>query len=509
MWWEFHRLMDLTPEQLIDEDDPIGLLDPDRADRRVAQGQADLALSLPGSGLRSGAAGHALRPDPQAGRTRTASCRLGRAARSSTSIAAALTVDIQRDPIDAASPGRSCRSPWLRTTAQHRSGSCELGEWVAEHGIDGDGPSRAVARSPPRPTAAGRAGSTAKPLRPTGRDRSRRGPPPRPRPRSDRPADPGATGFRQDVQRRPDDLYPARERRKRRDHRHQSQGHRQPARRGPARRADDGGRRRAADPARPSRQPPRRRSSRPRAKDAGDVAHPARRRPGEPGRRDVMAVGVAEDGRRGRRAVRRRSRPDLPGQRRRDGASASREHRAARRSAAARPAAAGLAPARRGPIGPCACPRGTRRRCPPDRGLFLETHVAAASRRSRVHLRGLLRRSPGVRGPPRGQRVVDDWRRSSTASARGCSTARRREPTTSRPTRRRRSPSSPDRLIEGGATWTDQAGLTRRIGWDDVLIVAPYNAQVGAIKRLAAAAPPASGPSTSSRARRPRSASTR
>jgi predicted RecB family nuclease len=28
MWWEFHRLMDLTPEELVDEDDPIGLLEP-------------------------------------------------------------------------------------------------------------------------------------------------------------------------------------------------------------------------------------------------------------------------------------------------------------------------------------------------------------------------------------------------------------------------------------------------------------------------------------------------
>ena len=28
MWWEFHRLLDLTPEQLVDEDEPIGLLEP-------------------------------------------------------------------------------------------------------------------------------------------------------------------------------------------------------------------------------------------------------------------------------------------------------------------------------------------------------------------------------------------------------------------------------------------------------------------------------------------------
>ena len=33
MWWEFHRLMDLTPEQLVDEDDPIGLLEPVGRDR--------------------------------------------------------------------------------------------------------------------------------------------------------------------------------------------------------------------------------------------------------------------------------------------------------------------------------------------------------------------------------------------------------------------------------------------------------------------------------------------
>ena len=28
MWWEFHRLMDLTPEELVDEDEAVGLLEP-------------------------------------------------------------------------------------------------------------------------------------------------------------------------------------------------------------------------------------------------------------------------------------------------------------------------------------------------------------------------------------------------------------------------------------------------------------------------------------------------
>ena len=39
-------------------------------------------------------------------------------------------------------------------------------------------------------------------------------------------------------------------------------------------------------------------------------------------------------------------------------------------------------------------------------------------------------------------------------------------------------------IVEGGSTWIDQAGTTHPVRWADVLIVAPYNAQVGAIRRL-------------------------
>ncbi|HEY7130911.1 MAG TPA: TM0106 family RecB-like putative nuclease, partial [Candidatus Limnocylindrales bacterium] len=39
-------------------------------------------------------------------------------------------------------------------------------------------------------------------------------------------------------------------------------------------------------------------------------------------------------------------------------------------------------------------------------------------------------------------------------------------------------------LVDGGATWIDEDGAERRIGWNDVLIVAPYNAQVAMIQRL-------------------------
>ncbi len=39
-------------------------------------------------------------------------------------------------------------------------------------------------------------------------------------------------------------------------------------------------------------------------------------------------------------------------------------------------------------------------------------------------------------------------------------------------------------LTSGGATWIDEHGRERALTWNDVLIVAPYNAQVGAITRL-------------------------
>ena len=39
-------------------------------------------------------------------------------------------------------------------------------------------------------------------------------------------------------------------------------------------------------------------------------------------------------------------------------------------------------------------------------------------------------------------------------------------------------------IVESGTKWIDEHGRMSRLGWSDVLIVAPYNAQVGAIQRL-------------------------
>ncbi len=38
-------------------------------------------------------------------------------------------------------------------------------------------------------------------------------------------------------------------------------------------------------------------------------------------------------------------------------------------------------------------------------------------------------------------------------------------------------------LVEGGSTWTDARGRKRPIGWDDVLVVTPYNAQVAELRQ--------------------------
>jgi uncharacterized protein len=39
-------------------------------------------------------------------------------------------------------------------------------------------------------------------------------------------------------------------------------------------------------------------------------------------------------------------------------------------------------------------------------------------------------------------------------------------------------------IVEGGSTWVNEDGDRLPVTWEEVLIVAPYNAQVGAIKRL-------------------------
>ena len=423
--------MDLTSEQLIDESDPIGGLEPVGPLGRPRQGQAGLALSVPGPGVRP-RAGPA-RSTSRAGvlAARTTSCSTWACGDLVAVDAAALTVDIKRVPSD---PHPTAIVPLgIFGTPQHRERLRDLGEWVAEHGIDADGPASGGARPPHRPAATGRPGGGGGPSRARARPTSRPhvGSPsssigPSSRSRAHRvPA--------RRTQRRPDDRDAA-------PCRHAASG--SPARVTRSSATCSGslessaadeevewscGRSSTAshtscyDDERVVRRQARRRRR-----------QPARRRPREPRRRHVLAVGLAEDGRRCRRAVRRRGRPDLP--RQRDRASPQRaEHSscsATRNSSTSRCRASHPPGADRSAL---AHVLGDDATLAADRGLFLETHMAAASRAHALHVRGLLRRSARVRAAPRDparrRRPIElRWRRAATD---GCARASAR--TTNRP----------------------------------------------------------------------------
>ena len=480
MWWEFHRLMDLTPEQLVDEDDPIGLLEPVGPVDDERKGKQTWRYRFPRPGLRPRAR-RGLRPGARSRRARTTTRSSGPSATSSRST----------PPSGPSTSGAPSTEPHPRAIVPARLGPdegttrtrlFELGELGRRPRDRGD---RAAPRRP-RPAV---------PAAAAGRPVARRAAAPRPaRPDLEaarrlalvaRPHDPRrsrAAGLGQDLHRRPDDRARCWPPASGSASRHEPQGHRQPPQGGPRgrrrSRASPSGRSRRATPDQVLDDP---RVT--RGKDATRRPGAARRRPGEPRRRDVLAVGVAEDGRRGRRPVRRRGRADLARQRGRDRPRDG-QPRPARRPAAARPAAPGHR-TRRAPTGRrWRTSSATRRRCRRPR--------ACSSRRPGGSIRTCApspRRCSTTTGSSRephldGQRSTPPDR-SSTAPARGCSTSRRSGADNE-------SPGEADAVaalarahrrgrVDAGSI--DDGRRSRPIGWDDVLIVAPYNAQVGAIRR--------------------------
>ena len=207
----------------------------------------------------------------------------------------------------------------------------------------------------------------------------------------------------------------------------------------------------------------------------------------------------------GRRPVRRRGRPDLPGQRRRDGRG-GRQPRPARRSAAARPAAPGHHPpgADRSALG--ARPRRRARRCRPDEGLFLETtwrlHPDLCRFTSEVFYDDRLEPEPHLVGQ-RPDRRRPGRRRRAAAARRP-----ERGVDNESPIEAEAVAALARSIVEGGA-------LDRR-AWRRARPRLGRRPDRRAVQRPgrrdqapAAARRRGSGRSTSSRARRPRSASTR
>jgi uncharacterized protein len=155
MWWEFHRLMDLTPEQLVDESDPIGLLEPigplDQPNRR---GRQTWRYRFPPQDFDLGRLGRLF--DPAQKQARPGASPFDWAIGDLIAVdAAARTVDIKRAP--GPHPVAVVPLPWI-PTPDHQARLLELGRSVADVGIDGPGPGHAAREllvgRPPRTAAA-------------------------------------------------------------------------------------------------------------------------------------------------------------------------------------------------------------------------------------------------------------------------------------------------------------------------------------------------------------------
>ena len=197
--------------------------------------------------------------------------------------------------------------------------------------------------------------------------------------------------------------------------------------------------------------------------------------------RNGVAVGGREEPRDGRRPVRRRGRADLARERRSPWrARHARSSSSAIRSSSTSRCRAHIRPARIGrrwrtcSAGTTPCPRP---------GAVPRAHLAAPSIGHRVHVD-----RPSTRASSRRDRTSRASGSAARSRCAGPASAWSR-PITSAPTASRRG-GAPGRalvraLVESRSTWIDarrRGAPARRT--TDVLIVAPYNAQVGAIAAL-------------------------
>ncbi|MFL5687637.1 MAG: TM0106 family RecB-like putative nuclease [Chloroflexota bacterium] len=150
MWWDFHRLMDLSPEQLVDEDDPIGMLEPVGPIGDERNGKQIWRYRFPEQEY-DVTRGEVYDPGNKQARPNDSPFRwtVG------TVVAidqAERTVDLRRSVAEP-HPRAIVPLDWVRTK-DHQAALIDLGTWVADHGIQADGPVRAgrdlLFRLPPR-----------------------------------------------------------------------------------------------------------------------------------------------------------------------------------------------------------------------------------------------------------------------------------------------------------------------------------------------------------------------
>jgi predicted RecB family nuclease len=157
-WWEFHRLMDLTAEQLVDESDPIGMLEPMVAlDQPNRHGRQTWRYRFPSQDFDLGRISGRLF-DPARKQARPGASPFEWAIGDLVAVdAAARTVDIKRAA--GPHPAAVVPLPWIQTT-DHQARLLELGMSVVDSGIDGTGPAQAardllIGRPPRTGTAPG------------------------------------------------------------------------------------------------------------------------------------------------------------------------------------------------------------------------------------------------------------------------------------------------------------------------------------------------------------------
>jgi uncharacterized protein len=132
--------MDLTPEQLVDEPAPIGMLEPIGPIDEEGKGKQTWRYAFPAQEFDL-----AFREvyDPALKQDRPDDSPFSWEIGAVVAVdPAASTIDIRR-AVDARHPRAVVPMPWVRTAA-HQARLVELGEWVAEHGIAGEGPHRAA-----------------------------------------------------------------------------------------------------------------------------------------------------------------------------------------------------------------------------------------------------------------------------------------------------------------------------------------------------------------------------
>ena len=153
MWWEFFRLMGLTPEQLIDENAPLGGLEPVEPLDEPTKGKQTWRYTFPDQDYDLGRG--ELYDPAKAQADQGASPFTWDVGKMVAIDIAGRTIDIKRE-VDGAHPRAVVALDWIRTP-DHQASLYELGEWVADHGIEAEGPHRAGSRPADRAAAPRRA----------------------------------------------------------------------------------------------------------------------------------------------------------------------------------------------------------------------------------------------------------------------------------------------------------------------------------------------------------------